>query len=203
MSYLEGIDVSSYQGAFNWQPWKGHISFAAAKVIEGTAEDPDFAHNWAGMAEIGIYRFAYAFAHPSLNVYDQVDALASVVTANGLKTGDNILLDMEVTDGLDPAEVSAFGQEYCEQVNIKLPHHRCVVYTYPFFAELGNCAGMNRWWLWIANYGVPQPFVPAPWQTWVFWQYTNQGPGNIDHDRFYGTPEQLQTFCTTAGPYTR
>lgn len=203
MSYLEGIDVSAWQGAFNWAPWKGHIEFASCKATEGTAVDPDFAHNWAGMKDIGVYRFAYHFAHPSGNVYDQVAAVAGVVKENGIQVGDNFLLDFEDTDGLDPVEVSAWGVEFCERLNEEVRGHRCLVYTYPAFAEEGNCQGMNRWWLWIANYNVPAPTVPAPWENWVFWQYTDQGPGNIDHYRFYGTEEQLTRLCTTSGPYTR
>lgn len=203
MTFVEGIDVSSWQGAFDWPAWKGHIQFAACKATEGGFVDADFAHNWAGMKEIGVYRFAYHYAHPSGNVYDQVDLCYNTVASRGLEVGDNILLDFENTDGVDPTEVAAWGVEFCEQMNQKARGHRCVVYTYPYFAEQGNCAGMNRWFLWIANYNVAQPMVPSPWTNWTFWQYTDQGPGNIDHDRFYGTEAQLKTFCTTSGPYTR
>ena len=43
---VNGIDVSNWQGNFNWAAWKGRIGFAsakAAKAAEGaTAADPRF-----------------------------------------------------------------------------------------------------------------------------------------------------------------
>lgn len=203
MTYLEGIDVSSWQREFNWLPWKNHIQFGLARASRDGSRDSSFAHNWTSMKEIGIHRFAYHFANPRNDVYDQVDLLFNTVSGLGLESGDNFVLDIEESGGLDPVGVSAWGREFCERMNSKAPGHRILVYTYPSFAQEGNCQGLNRWRLWIANYNVAHPTVPSPWTNWIFWQYTDQGPGNIDHDRFYGTADQLRKFCTTSGSYTR
>ena len=31
--------------------------------------------------------------------------------------------------------------------------------------------------LWIANYYVAKPNIPAPWKDWVFWQFSAKGDG--------------------------
>lgn len=35
--------------------------------------------------------------------------------------------------------------------------------------------------LWIARYGSALPFAPAPWKTWVMWQYTDGVYGEPPH----------------------
>jgi GH25 family lysozyme M1 (1,4-beta-N-acetylmuramidase) len=65
------------------------------------------------------------------------------------------------------------------------------VYTYPAFAEQGNCARLGRWPLWIAHWGVARPVVPAPWKTWRLWQYAS---GQPDLDVFNGTADQARRF---------
>jgi len=60
---------------------------------------------------------------------------------------------------------------------------------------LANC------WFWLAQYG-PTPVVPANWQTWTMWQYTDgaQGPdphsvpgaGRCDRDMFIGDEAALR-----------
>jgi hypothetical protein len=52
----------------------------------------------------------------------------------------------------------------------------------------------------VAHYtSAPSPRVPAPWQFWTFWQYTDNGriagiAGPVDLNRFNGSPEQLAKF---------
>jgi lysozyme len=60
---------------------------------------------------------------------------------------------------------------------------------------LANC------WFWLAQYG-PTPVVPANWQTWTMWQYTDgavgpephsiSGIGRCDRDKFNGSETQLR-----------
>lgn len=62
---------------------------------------------------------------------------------------------------------------------------------------IGNC------WLWLAQYG-PTPVVPATWDRWTFWQYTDGASGPLPHevpgigfcdrDRFNGTEDELRAF---------
>lgn len=54
--------------------------------------------------------------------------------------------------------------------------------------------------LWVAHYGVRIPLVPAPWDDWTLWQYTDNGDGlaygvqslNIDLNYFNGDEEAFR-----------
>src|SRR5207302_821092 len=52
--------------------------------------------------------------------------------------------------------------------------------------------------LWIANYHVPQPTVPLPWDRWTFWQFAPDGRckgvnGDCDLNVFSGTMDELKS----------
>ncbi len=61
--------------------------------------------------------------------------------------------------------------------------------------------------LWIASYGA-QPAIPAPWQSWTFWQYDgNNGErmpngGDADFNRFNGDEAAFEAFCRRDPPPT-
>ena len=197
MSNPQGIDVSAWQGVFPWQDWAGKLQFAMAKATEGDGfTDPDFGRNWDSMwwlqPDHRLCRFAYSFFHPAQDPVVQAAHLVATVKGHGLLPGDNFVCDLEVSDGLPPGEVASRAAVFLRHVNESAPGHRVLVYTFESFAQAGNCAGLDPWFLWIASYGVPQPAVPPPWKAWTFWQTGDQP---LDTDRFNGSQEQLNAFC--------
>jgi lysozyme len=191
-----GIDVSNFQGAgFDWHDYP-HISFAGVKATEGTTfSDPDFARNWQQMWDVydgRLVRIAYCFAHPAEDMAAQADMLVGHAREHGLKDGDHFAIDLETTDGLPPAEVARFGAEFSARVNKVAPGHRCLAYTFLDFAQLGNCADQGPWRLWLADYDVAVPTVPAPWKRWSFWQ---SGGSGLDVDQFNGDRVALLDFA--------
>jgi len=187
-----GIDISNHQPQFDWAAWNGHIQFASVKATEGlTFQDAWFGYNWEWMEKIGVFRFAYHYAHPNLDPVKQAKFLVDYVKLHGLKRHDNFVLDLEETNGRSPREVSFWAWVFCHTIN-QITGQRVLVYTYPSFAEAGNCAMLGGWGLWIANYGVPQPTVPAPWKYWRFWQYTSDP---LDLDRWNGDEMTLAQYC--------
>lgn len=196
MGYATGIDISDNNGEFDWSPWGG-IDFAFIKATEvgpnGLYLDSQFERNWVqawDRYDGRLVRVAYAFGHPGESVERQVKALHERV-APRLRPGDHFMLDLEVSDGLPPAEVAKFGQAFCHQMNRAAPEHRCIVYTDPGFAGAGNCDGLGPWRLYIADWGAPEPAVPAPWQAWMFWQFEQGGNGQPDRDVFNGDRARL------------
>ena len=71
--YLQGIDVSHYQGFVNWKQVKAAgYAFGIAKATGGTRfVDSQFHNNWQGMREAGLVRGAYHFFHADENPIDQ------------------------------------------------------------------------------------------------------------------------------------
>ena len=201
---VQGLDVSMWQGAFNWPAWKNKIGFGLAKAVDGTSEtDPQFGHNWDGMwamqPDHRFPRFAYLFFHASQDPVAQAAHLVATVKARGLLPGDNFVLDVEETepntdrnDGEAPAVTASRAWECLQHVNALAPGHRVLLYSNPSFIKAGNCAGLNSWYLWLADYGVPAPAAPRPWSRATFWQYTDSP---VDGDRFMGSHEQLLAFC--------
>ena len=117
MANAQGIDVSSFQGAFDWAAKKGVISFGFAKATEGTTiTDPEFARNWAQIKAMGFVRGAYHFGHPKDGAAANAQAFLAAVRAQGLERGDLLALDLETTDGLGPAQVATFAQNWCAEV---------------------------------------------------------------------------------------
>jgi GH25 family lysozyme M1 (1,4-beta-N-acetylmuramidase) len=194
-----GIDVSDNNGDFDWQPWAGHIQFGMVKCTEGATEsypagyhDIQFSRNWAEMKDIGIYRFAYHYCIPDDDPAAQAALFVNTVKAHGLDEHDNFAADLEELSERSVSEVAFWLHVFTAEVIRLSGGHRCLVYTYPAFADQGACAMAGGHPLWIANYDVPSPDVPPPWRTWAFWQYTS---GKLDHDVFNGTIEDLKKFC--------
>lgn len=197
MTDPEGIDVAWPQGArYNWHQWAGRIQFGMCKATEGlTIRDPDLGPNWDAMwwlrPDHRLPRFAYHYLHPRDNPADQARFFVDAVRARGLLPGDNLVMDLETSDGLAPPVVASRARTFLHTANGLAPGHRVLVYTNPSFAAEGNCSGLSPWFLWIANYGVLHPTVPRPWTHWTFWQ---TGDSGVDTDRFNGTAEQLRAF---------
>ena len=204
MADAEGIDLSSFQPSFDWAAEKGRISFAFIKATEGTTiRDPDFATNWQQAKALGIVRGAYHFAHPSNGAAAESQAFLDVVRAHGLTAGDLLALDLETSDGLSPARVAEYAGNWCADVH-KATGHTPIVYTFLAFAQQGNCAGLGRYPLWIAEPSAPagRPVVPEPWSTWKFHQYgtTRVGTNTVDVNVFNGDTAALKAFANPAPP---
>jgi lysozyme len=197
MTSIEGMDVSHYDGTIDWASAKGSgIDFAFVKATEGTTfVDPMFATNWAGMKAAGVVRGAYHFFHSNMDPVAQADFVTKTVGA--LETGDlPIVIDLEVTDGNSEATVISTATTFLTTVT-SLSGKTAMIYVSPsFLSDYSSFSGNP---LWIANWAVMCPDVPAPWSTWTFWQYSDtgtvsgvSGASSVDLDHFNGTMTELQ-----------
>ncbi len=91
------------------------------------------------------------------------------------------MLDLETTDGLGPAAVSAWAVKVMAGL-AKALKRKPILYTFLSFAEEGNTKGLGKYPLWISDPSSPEghPRVPAPWKTWAIHQYSTSGA--IDRD---------------------
>jgi lysozyme len=202
---LEGIDVSHYDGTIDWAQVKASgRAFAFAKATEGTTyTDPSFAANWAGMKQQGIARSAYHFFHSNVDPTTEANHFLSVM--GSLQAGDlPPTLDLEVTDNQSAATITANTITWLDTV-AAATGTKPILYASPSFISgtLGSPAGLeNHATLWVANWGVNCPDVPAPFTGFAFWQYSDAGtvPGisgssNVDLDRFNGDLAALQALA--------
>ncbi len=184
---LAGVDVSSYQGPpGTWSKAAGKISWAAVKVTElepdGTRYvNPEARADWAWLGRRRKGRIGYLFGHPSVSPTDSARFFAGELRKLGLKNSDGVALDLEVTDGRTAAQVSSWARTAMAELKREL-RREPVLYTFLAFAQQGNCAGLGRYPLWIADPSSPpgRPRVPRPWHSWAIDQYDITGP--IDRD---------------------
>jgi MYXO-CTERM domain-containing protein len=206
---LQGVDVSHYDGTIDWAKAKasGRV-FAVVKATEGTGyTDPMFAGNWAAMKQNGVVRSAYHFFHANMDPVAQANHFLSVM--GKLQPGDlPPTLDLEVTDSQSAATITSTATQWLDTI-AAATGTKPILYTSPSFVSstLGSPAGLqNHAQLWIANWQVTCPDVPAPFTTWPFWQYSSTGTvpgipgssGGTDLDEFNGDMAALTALTVPA-----
>jgi lysozyme len=191
-----GIDVSYYQDVIDWT--KVHdagVAFAFIRVSDSTlVEDPMFERNWAAAKKAGVMRGAYQFFRPDDDVRAQADLVVAAIARDPGELPP--VIDIEVDGGKRPDEIAKRVRAWLARVHKRLGVEP-IVYTGPAFwrdsvgsADVGHS-------LWIAHYTDQCPMVPAPWTTWIYWQYSEFGSvpgihGRVDLDVFRGTLDELQ-----------
>lgn len=179
---LAGVDVSGYQGTpSKWASTAGTISWAAVKITElepnGTKYVNPYAHaDWEWLHSKKKGRIAYLFGHPSVSAASTVHFFITQLHAIGLRDTDGVALDLEVSDGLTASHVASWGADVQSELETRLGRTP-LLYTFLSFAEAGNCAGLGRYPLWIADPSSRKghPRVPEPWTKWAIHQYDISG----------------------------
>ena len=110
-----------------------------------------------------------------------------------------LVLDLEVTDGKNAAEVWAWTKAFMGELK-SLTGRAGTIYTgYYFWKDnCGNPKDNLGADLGSAGY-IPTPLIPEAWKTWTFWQYTDKeavpGIGHCDGDYFHADEAALRALC--------
>jgi GH25 family lysozyme M1 (1,4-beta-N-acetylmuramidase) len=200
---VQGIDVSDNQGAIAWAKVAaaGDVGFVLAKAAGERAHvDRQYARNRDACHKRGLAFGAYFFAHFDTDPIAQAHRF--LVTA-APRAGELVpFLDVEpaITGprwyGKTPTQVRAWVLSFLRAVDVKMPRpnrreNRCGVYVSPGIAnelELAKLPGLAARPLWVADWRVKTPTIPAPWHRATFWQYTDRArvagvAGPVDGDR--------------------
>lgn len=201
LTSVDGIDVSPWNPNINWPQVKmGGRDFAFIKATEGdNYVSPVFRSDWAAAKNSGVLRGAYHFFRPS---DDPVAQARLFLNTMGTLGADDlpVVFDWEVSDGVSASVQIQRAQiwlDIVEEATGKIP----IIYTGPsFWNSLGNPPQFVRYALFIANYQVSCPWIPAPWSDWTFWQQGDNGVvsginGNVDDDVFNGSLQELKQFA--------
>jgi lysozyme len=201
VSYLEGIDVSNWQGRPRWRQVRdAGVQFVIAKASEGrTWTDGQYARNHRLARKLGIPFTAYHFARPGKGAKDAIIEADNFVAAAQLRGRDLVpVLDLEDNGGLGVRRLRRWVKTWLQRVESRVGV-KPMIYASPMFwaKKMGDSTWFanNGYRLWVAHWGVDQPDVPAAnWggNGWTIWQYDNCGAyaginGCVDTDRFSGS----------------
>jgi GH25 family lysozyme M1 (1,4-beta-N-acetylmuramidase) len=216
-TYIEGIDVSGWQGTIDFAKVKAAgKSFVIAKATEGDSfTDSTWATNKANARAAGLALTGYHFARPDLNpgTTGGVAEADWFVSQLGLQAGMLIpALDIETAGTNTVAQMQAWVGAWLDEVYAKT-RVRPMIYTSPSFwsTYLGNTtmfADEGYTILWVAHWFVASPTVPANnWggHGWTFWQYDDCGSvpgisGCVDLDRYHNAELAAVTFTVPGAP---
>lgn len=203
---MSGIDVSNWQGTIDWgKVATTGVKFAFLKASEGKCPtctsayiDPTYAPNRTNANANGIMIGAYDFAQPSTKAGWAEAEADNFVNVALPRSGDLVpVLDLETTNGLSVADLQLWVKKWMYRV-YQRTGLRGTIYVSPYFWS--TYMGNTTWFaqngfrtLWIANWGVSSPSIPAAtWgnYSWTFWQWTSSGTvpgisGRVDMDRFH------------------
>ncbi len=181
-----GIDVSHFQGTVDWQAVRqAGVEFAFVKATDGlTWVDPQWATNWPAMSAAGVLRGAYHFFEPGDDAAEQADFFLQTVqpAAGDLPPA----LDVETVGGSSAALWE--GVETWLQIVASAVGAPPFLYLSPDFAADNQApASLAAYPLWVAEYGVSAPSLPAGWSDWLIWQSSETGSvagvtGSVDLD---------------------
>ncbi|HEY9733298.1 MAG TPA: GH25 family lysozyme [Drouetiella sp.] len=222
---LFGIDVSHHNGTIDWNKVKAAgVNFVFIKASEGlTLGDDQYATNIAKARALGIPAGAYHFFIPTSSVSQQVTNFCNQV--GRLQPGDlPPVLDVEVPSRWVTAPEEAAQMhtawlamtvdrrvakviEWMDGVEKQLGVTPILYASSNFVRDtLGGSPKLKKYRLWVANYKVSVPTIPAPFTDWAFWQDSETGTvsgitGNVDTDWFNGTAAQLNALKKTVLPF--
>ena len=209
----QGLDVSNFQGHYDWAgavKAVPNLAFGVFRLTEGApplhdnSPDPDAAWNHAQIRDAGLYRGAYHFLHPSLPGKAQAEYFVSEHEKLGITNENMLWLDNETTDGLGPAAVAQCAQDFMAELKVLRPDNPMGVYSFINFADQGYCDGLGQYPLWLARPGSTAPTAPPPWHNWSVWQWGTRA--GTDADAFNGTVADFKAWIASfqpkpAGPY--
>ncbi len=199
-TWIEGIDVSHWQGSIDWSlVAQAGKRFAFLKASESMDyRDATYSTNRSRAKAAGILVGAYHFARPDATPGDAVAEADQFVDIASPASGDLVpVLDLEVSGGLATAPLQAWVQAFLDRV-YERTGIRAAIYVSPSFWSnyMGNTATFaldGYQVVWIAHWTTAsQPTMPASnWagEGWTFWQYTSDGTvpgisGRVDLDRY-------------------
>jgi len=167
-----GIDVSKWQGLIDYRAaWNEGIRFVIAKGCEGNRYyDPLFQANYENALAAGMYFFAYMFLRPAYKIEDHKFTLTKAI---GDKKISGVMLDCEVTDGMNPQICTDLIWGMAKFIQPAWEHN--IIYSRaswwnPNVKRSSNWAKLCA--VDTAHWGVPVEKVSTPvdWKTWDIWQ---------------------------------
>lgn len=185
---IEGIDVSAANPVPDFSKVPDDFVFEYIRASHGKAIDGRLSAHWNAAILAERLCGSYSFEEPDDDPRDEAKAW---IDSGAVHMVLPPTLDCEWLGGRTPSQVLKYTTDYLEELESQLGRVP-VLYTGPgFWSSLGPEAKhprFKRYPLWIAHYGVTKPMVPAPWDTWTFWQHAANTIVLSRGQQLFGTP---------------
>lgn len=207
-----GVDVSRFNGAIGWPTVAASgYRFAFVQASRGSGldctvkpascgADPNYLYNYANakLAGIRVGPYHRAFATGATAIQARADAIAEadvfIAQVGALQPGDLLpVLDVETPfTGLSAGRLRTWIKTWIARVHKRLGPQAIIYTNATSWGATGNSAIFApKHPLWVAEWGVSRPSVPAGnWggRGWSVWQYTSSGSvpgisGRVDLNR--------------------
>jgi GH25 family lysozyme M1 (1,4-beta-N-acetylmuramidase) len=210
---IRGIDVSRFQGIIGWkQVGETKLRFAFLQASRGSGNDclvasdecggdQTYDRNYRNAKDVGLRVGAYhrAFASGSTpqaakeDAREEANLFISVV--GKVRNADlRPAIDVETPfDDMTEFSLRAWIKAWSARVESKLGERPIIYTNASSWSATGDTASFadNGHPLWVANFDVPKPQVPAGnWggDGWAIWQFTSSGrvrgiEGRVDKNR--------------------
>ena len=186
-----GIDVSNYQGYIDYaQVKEAGIEIVYIKSSQGTTIiDKYFRTNYENAKnnglKVGFYH--YVTARSEEEAIQEAQFFHSVIA--GTNPDCRLAMDFESFGNLTVKEVNNISLAFLQKLQ-ELTNKELVVYSDAYNARTvfgEEIAG--KYPLWIAEYGVENPSSNVNWDSWIGFQYADNGiingiSGYVDRDKF-------------------
>ena len=176
---IPGVDISRWQGKVDFvKMHAGGAKFVFIKATQGLTVDSMFYENWVASKGI-LPRGAYCYMSWQVDPKKQAQFFVSAVAMKDCPNELPLVVDFECRAyAPGPTRSVPFLTTFVEEV-YSLTRKRPMIYTSPsFWREFGSKGAYWKTYpLWIANYGVSKPLIPAPWTQATVWQYSDKGDG--------------------------
>lgn len=185
--YMEGIDVSHYQGQINWDQVAGadKISYVYLKATEGAAlVDDTYARNLSEARRVGLSVGSYHFYRPNVDWKAQLQNL----TSNVRREDQDLvpIIDIEHRGAVSEERFIEDLRSFVKEVT-KFYGKKPLLYTYHNFYNKHLCGQFKDYHWMIARYRSDSP-VLSDGKEYIMWQYTQTGSmpgvrGNVDRSK--------------------
>ena len=187
----QGIDVSSWQGTINYnQVKKAGIDFVYIKATEGTYyKDRYLEQNYnnakANGLKVGFYH--YVRANNTESAKKEAEFFSKAI--ENMEVDCRLAMDFEDFGNLSTSQVNEISFAFLKHL-YKLTGIKEVVYSNTYSARTYFSKDLaNQYPLWVANYGVDEPYDNGKWDNWIGFQYTSKGivpgiSGYVDRNKF-------------------
>jgi GH25 family lysozyme M1 (1,4-beta-N-acetylmuramidase) len=213
---LQGIDVSRFDDRIAWQRVAADgIEFAFVQASRGAGDDcavkprrcgrdgfydENYEAARAAGIPVGAYHRAFLTGHGRSTVKADAKAEAAIFAGEvgRLREGDLLpALDLETPFAdLEPNQLRLWVRTWLRRVRARLGAKPIIYTNVSSWSATGDTTefALDGHRLWVANWGVSTPLVPASnWagESWSVWQYTNRGSvagieGRVDRDVLRG-----------------